>query len=90
MDADEPENHPKSLADILAEGLDDGASAAATQDESLEIKQAKFREVYARIPALEPGRSALCLSGGGPLRHDRNDRRRENFRDFSLQSKRNT
>ena len=60
-----PSAAAKSLADILEEELADETGPAGTQASSEAEKQARLRQVYARIHALETKRSALCLSGGG-------------------------
>jgi hypothetical protein len=65
--ADNPEaaTQPKSLADILAEELDGKLGSEQTQELPVEQKQERLRAVYERIHNEQPGRSALCLSGGG-------------------------
>src|SRR4029453_11976793 len=60
-----PTEHPKSLADVLAEELDGKIGSDQTQELPLEEKQERLRAVYDRIHAEQPERSALCLSGGG-------------------------
>jgi hypothetical protein len=56
---------PKSLGDILAEELDGQLRKDETQALSVAEKQPRLRDVYDRIQAEQPERSALCLSGGG-------------------------
>ena len=60
-----PEPAPKSLADVLADELDNVVAPVGHQELPKREKQAQLEAVYARIHAEQPQRSALCLSGGG-------------------------
>jgi hypothetical protein len=65
MRADPGTPEPKSLADILADELDQTVASRGHQDLPTLEKQAQLEAIYARIHAEQPERSALCLSGGG-------------------------
>jgi hypothetical protein len=56
---------PKSLADILAEELDEKLGGEHTQELPVAEKETRLQAVYERIHKEQPTRSALCLSGGG-------------------------
>src|SRR6266545_3333794 len=60
-----PPKEAKSLADVLEDELVGEVGTSDTQASSEAEKELRLRAVYARIHALEPKRSALCLSGGG-------------------------